>query len=89
MCHRYLRLTRSVGGQRFRQLLAEADPELAARVRHHTFADVMALSPPQHPKGAPPTDYEIAVNKHRLKAMERAAARPAGKPSRRDGTAGA
>ena len=75
--------------ERFRQLLAEVDPELAAHVRHHTFADVMALSPQRHPKGAAPTDYEIAVNKHRLKAMDRAAARPASKPSRRNGTGGA
>ncbi len=78
-----------LAAERFRQLLAEADPELAAHVRHHTFADVMALSPPRHPKGAPPTDYEIAVNKHRLKAMDRAAARSTGKPSRRAGTTGA
>ena len=78
-----------LAAERFRQLLAEADPELAAHVRHHTFADVIALSPPQHPKGAAPTDYEMAVNKHRLKAMHRAAARPAAKPSRRERTGGA
>ncbi len=79
-----------LAAERFRQLLAEADPELADHVRHHTFAEVMALAPQQQqPKGAAPTDYEIAVNKHRLKAMDRAGTRPAGKPSRRQGTAGA
>jgi phenylacetic acid degradation operon negative regulatory protein len=78
-----------LAAERFRQLLAEADPQLANLVRHHTFADVMALSPPQQPKGVAPSDYEIAVNKHRLTAMERARGRQSGKQPKRRGTAGA
>lgn len=55
--------------QRFRQILSEVDPQLAALATHHTFADIAALPTPET-EAEPPTEFDVVVDQHRLRSLD-------------------